>query len=111
MPRLLVLLKTAATNGKTSFLMVEKSNTESTVSREPNDLSTMECVGDSNPICIIGSISALCQSCSRRGSAMLTLFKFFAITVLPNQRHVLKNDYKSRLFRGISFTAGGFALT
>ncbi len=42
MPKLLVLLKTAATTGKSSFLMVEKSRVARTVARHPNDLSTME---------------------------------------------------------------------
>ncbi len=42
MPKLLVLLKTAATTGKSSFLMVEKSRVARTVGRHPNDLSTTE---------------------------------------------------------------------
>lgn len=42
MPKLLVLLNTAATTGKSSFLIVEKSNIASTVGRQPRDLSTIE---------------------------------------------------------------------
>ena len=41
MPRLLVLLKTAATVGKSSFFMVEKSNVARMVGRHPKDLSTI----------------------------------------------------------------------
>ena len=41
MPRLLVLLNTVATIGKTSFLIVEKSIVASTVERHPKDLSTI----------------------------------------------------------------------
>lgn len=56
-PRLLVLLKTAATMGNRSFLTVEKSKTESTVGRHVRALSTSECVGDSRPSWMIGRIS------------------------------------------------------
>ena len=42
MPKLLVLLNTAATTGKSSFLMVEKSSVARMVGRHPSDLSTIE---------------------------------------------------------------------
>lgn len=41
MPKLLVLLKTAATAGKKSFLIVEKSRMLSVVDMLPNALSTI----------------------------------------------------------------------
>lgn len=41
-PKLAVLLKTAATTGKTSCLMVEKSKMSRIVGRQPRDLSTKE---------------------------------------------------------------------
>lgn len=57
-PKLLVLLNTAATTGKSSFLVVEKSRTAKTVGRHPKDLSMIEWVGDSRPSWRIGNISA-----------------------------------------------------
>ena len=48
--RLLVLLKTAATTGNNSFLIVGKSKTARIAERHPRDLSTMEWVGDSRPV-------------------------------------------------------------
>lgn len=55
--KLLVLLNTEATTGKSSFLMVEKSRTARTVGRHPRDLSIIEWVGDSRPSWRIGSMS------------------------------------------------------
>ena len=80
MPRLLVLLNTAATMGKTSFLIVEKSKTAITIGRQPRALSTIAWVGDSSPSCRIGTTSAL-------NSFPLQLFpmssKFSKITANP----------------------------
>ena len=47
-PKLLVLLKTAAMIGKTSFLMVEKSRDDNMTGSVPRAASTTEWVGDSN---------------------------------------------------------------
>lgn len=70
MPRLLVLLKTAATVGNSSFLMVEKSRIERMIGTQPSDLSTIACVGDSKPRCNIGSISMISQpSCAGPSSS------------------------------------------
>lgn len=59
--RLLVFVKTAATRGNNSFLMVEKSNTASIVGIQDSDLSTMTCVGESSPIWIMGKTSVTSQ--------------------------------------------------
>lgn len=56
-PRLLVLVKTEAITGKSSFLMVEKSRTGSTTGKLLNAASTIVWVGDSIARCIIGRIS------------------------------------------------------
>ncbi len=61
MPRLLVLLNTAATTGNSSFLIVEKSRVVRIVERHPSDLSTIEWVGDSRPSCTMGKISTSSQ--------------------------------------------------
>lgn len=57
-PRLLVLLKTEAMIGKSSFLMVEKSITGRITGKLLNEASTMLWVGDSIARCIIGRMSA-----------------------------------------------------
>jgi len=56
-PRLVVFVKTDEITGKSSFLMVEKSNTGNIRGRLLNEASTMLCVGDSIAKCIIGRIS------------------------------------------------------
>ena len=60
-PRLLVLLNTAATTGNSSLLIVVKSRVARIVGRHPSDLSMIECVGDSRPSCRIGRISTSSQ--------------------------------------------------
>lgn len=57
MPRLLVLLKTEAITGKTSFLIVEKSSTGRITGKLRREASTMLCVGDSMARKIMGRIS------------------------------------------------------
>jgi hypothetical protein len=56
-PRLLVLVKTEAITGNSSFLMVEKSRTGRMIGRLLSDASTILWVGDSIARCIIGRIS------------------------------------------------------
>lgn len=58
MPRLLVLLKTDAMTGKSSFLIVEKSSTGRTTGKLRREASTILWVGDSMPRRTIGRISA-----------------------------------------------------
>ena len=47
--KLLVLVNTAATTGNSSFLIVEKSRTDSMIGRHESDLSTIAGVAESNP--------------------------------------------------------------
>lgn len=60
-PRLEVLLNTAATTGNSSFFIVLKSSTGSITGRLRRAASTIEWVGDSIARCIIGRISVICQ--------------------------------------------------
>ena len=83
MPRLLVLLNTAATTGNSSFLMVEKSSVARMVGRQPRDLSTIECVGDSRPSCRIGRMStSKVSSYHRCFIGLPTFLEFSSRTVL-----------------------------
>lgn len=59
-PRLEVLLNTAATTGNSSFFIVLKSSTGSITGRLRRAASTIEWVGDSIARCIIGRISVIC---------------------------------------------------
>jgi hypothetical protein len=60
-PRLEVLLNTAATTGNSSFFIVLKSSTGRITGRLRKAASTIEWVGDSIARCIIGRISIICQ--------------------------------------------------
>lgn len=60
-PRLEVLLNTAATTGNSSFFIVLKSSTGRITGRLRSAASTIEWVGDSIARCIIGRISRICQ--------------------------------------------------
>jgi len=64
-PRLLVLLKTAAITGNSSFFIVEKSMTGSILGRLLSAASTILCVGDSMARWMIGRMSGNFQSVYR----------------------------------------------
>lgn len=84
-PRLLVLLKTVAMTGKSSFLMVLKSRIGNAIGKLLRAESTSACVGDSMEMWIIGRISILISMLplyiqSRAGLSemkALTIFELF----------------------------------
>lgn len=109
MPKLLVLLNTAATTGKSSFLIVEKSNIASTVGRQLRDLSTIEWVGDSRPRCRIGRISARNQLSSHSNAEQNTVFELFPIAIFSDQLHAFQDHHETCFFRRVSLYRAGFS--
>jgi hypothetical protein len=80
-PKLLVLVKTDAITGKSSFFMVEKSRIGRTTGKVRSAASTRACVGDSMDIATIGRISTDISYVSTTMDKKPTVLEFFARTI------------------------------